>query len=183
MSASTPILFGVDPDEIWRYIPKAVKEAGAKLPAFLLKAPRLSLVLKYEALMAEVRATAYEAAPGVVEVVLAYSDDKGQALPDLTEDQRKERTAASIAWKRAFDNADAKHADKLAEIQEEMLASCITGWDGLTSASGKAMEYDRLKDRICEVLRGEIRGELVGAIMQGATVSDEDALGLPSSPA
>ena len=57
----------------------------------------------------------------------------------------------------------------------------LAGWEGLTSSSGKTLDFDSLKHRLPDVIRDEsLRSELVRAACAGATLSKDDAEGLHS---
>lgn len=179
---SAPILFGVDPDETWSYTPKAVRGTSQKT-TFLLKPPRLALAVKREELSEAIAAKARAASPGAAESVLALSGKDGKALPDLTDEQKRERVEANVRWLDAWKTAEKDHADAIKASDEAILSECVVGWSDLPGPTGKPLDFAVLGPRLLEVLRGPIRAELVAAALKGASLSREDAEGLASSPA
>lgn len=178
-----PLLFGVDPDETWRYIPAVVRKAGATAPAFVLKAPPLALATKKRELEQRRFLRINEIAPDVATVLISL-EKNGKILDDATEEQKVEFIEAGRAWDAAFREASAEIAEEMGAIDEKILQSCVAGWDSLPSASGRMLDFDALKGRILEVVRDpDLRAELVTASCAGAGVSREDAEGLPSSQA
>ena len=186
-----PILFGVDPDEIWRYVPKAARPG--KFPAFLLKAPSLAVTVKRDELFATRRNKTVEAAPGVLDEIMDLTGRKWSLdpLPDnATDEERAEYTekktsleALLTKWNAAFAKVDADFHEQDEEIELRILAESVSGWEGLQSASGKMIAFDAAKGRLGEVLRGALRAEVIEAALAGTFVSEDDAEGLLSSPA
>ena len=169
---TAPILFGIDPDETWRYIPKAVQAAGLTLPAFTLKAPSLALATKRDALLAKIRKAAREDAAEALETI--YRLGKTDAA------ESEELAKARSAWLAAWVKAAAAHAEEDAELTARFFAECLVGWEGLSTAAGKALEFANYKGRLLEVIRGPLVEELVDAMAAGADLTQEEAVGLPS---
>ena len=186
-----PILFGVDPDEIWRYVPKAARPG--KVPAFLLKAPSLAVTVKRDELFATRRNQTVEACPGVLDEIMTVTDRKWTLAPlpeGSTDEEKAEYTEKAKAlesllakWNAAFAKVDIAFHEQEEEIELRILAESVSGWEGLQSASGKTIAFDAAKGRLGEVLRGVLRAEVIDAALAGTFVAEEDAEGLLSSPA
>lgn len=178
-----PLLFGVDPNETWRYVPAVVRKAGATAPAFILKAPSLALSAKRRELEQKRFLRIQEIAPGVAATLLALEKD-GKILDEVTEEQKVEFVEAGKAWDSAYATATSEIKEDLSAVDEAILQACIAGWDALPSASGRILEFEALKGQILEVIRDpDLRAELVTAACAGAFLSKGDAEGLPSSQA
>lgn len=179
-----PLLFGVDPDETWKYITKAIREAGLTLPSFTLKAPRLALSTKRSSLLVARFKRVEELAPGVIAILRDLTDKDGKIKDGATPEELTAFSEANAAWGPAWAAATAEIAEDLAAVELEILTESLVGWDGLTTRTGKALDFAAMKPRLVEVLPDStLREELVQAICAGATLSEEDASGLPSSQA
>ena len=186
----TPILFGVDPDEIWRFVPKAAREAGEKLPIFRLKAPSLAATVLREDLATERRKETNENAPGIMEELreLTGGTFKVESLGDGATDEEKAARTVKVAefirlnliWNAAWSALEIKYRDRQEQSDVRILRESVDGWEGLPTGSGKVLDFAKVKDRIGEVLRGDLREEIIEAALAGTTVSDEDAEGLVS---
>ena len=189
-----PILFGVDPDEIWKYIPAAAKEAGLSRPFFRLKAPSLAAVVKLENVRAEVLRLAKASEPTVLDEITAIVGVGKWVLPELpegaTDDERAEYSAKNsklidlkVRWIQAVQAAETAKWEEKEDAETRILEESVSGWDGLQSGSGKLIDHGAAKGRMGEVLRGDLRAELIRAALAGATVSEADAEDLQSTPA
>lgn len=191
MTAKTPILFGVDPDEVWRYVPEAARPA--KLPAFLLKAPSLAVTVKRDELLVERRNRTIEIVPGVLDEIREIAGEEWSIKKPAADVSDEEKTdyiercgrfeSLSARWYKAFADSSADFREREDEIELRILAESVTGWEGLQSASGKAISFETAKGRLGEVLRGKLRDEVIAAALAGTFVSEDDAEGLHSSPA
>lgn len=193
MPAETPLLFGVDPDEIWELVPEEARKIGQKTPVILLKAPSLAATVQYEALVSERRKATLALDPTVMQEIEALTDRKYKIdpLPEgSTEDEAQayvEKARQFVALNARWAEAYAKTAPQFKEREEmidlRILSEAIAGWRELPTASGKMIDFEKVKNRIGEVLRGALRRELIEAALAGTTVSEQDAEGLQSSPA
>lgn len=184
MATKTPLLFGVDPDETWGYIPEVAREAGLKSPVFTLKAPSLALATKRQSLLSKKRSALYAEIPDVIDELTNLFGEKWEKPGDEADASLREKYQAlnkrwSVTWEKITKDLEAE-----AEvIESEYLSTCVAKWTGLPSKSGKDLDFERLKDRIPEVIRGSLREEIIGAIERGATLTSEELEGLPSTPA
>jgi len=186
-----PLLFGIDPDETWEYLPKAVRAAGATEPVFVLKSPSLAISIKREAFLSEITASARAAAPEALQVLRSLNTTGGklEPLPENATDAEKQEYAekqesvkkALLDWATAWGDAVSSRADEERAITEKFLSDGIMEWRGLTSSSGRVIDFSANKNRITEVLRGSIVSELCEAIAAGSTLSQEEQVGLPLS--
>lgn len=193
MSINPPLLFGVDPDETWRYVPKAARAAKLVLPAVTLRAPSLAAAVEREALAAERRRATIALDPNVLNELDALTGGTYKIEPPPTE-ETEETLKAYVEKVRAFALLNLRWAEASEKVAPEfkarqdasdlrILNESIAGWEGLPTASGRLIEFEKAKGRIGEVFRGALRDELVEAAMAGTFVSEEDAVGLQSSPA
>lgn len=193
MPTETPLLFGVDPDEVWEYIPEDARKIGQKTPVILLKAPSLSTAVQHEALDSERRKATLALDPTVLAEIEALTDRKYKIdpLPAGSSDEKAqayiEKVRQFVALNARWSEAYAKTAPQFKEREEvidlRILSESIAGWRELPTASGKMIDFEKVKSRIGEVLRGALRRELIDAAMAGTSVSEQDAEGLQSSPA
>jgi hypothetical protein len=193
MPAETPLLFGVDPDEIWELVPEEARKIGQKTPVILLKAPSLATTVQYEALVSDRRKATLALDPTVLQEIETLTDRKYKIDP-LPEGSSEEEAQAYIEKVRQFVALSARWAEAYAKtapqfkereevIDLRILSEAIAGWRELPTASGKMIDFEKVKSRIGEVLRGALRRELIEAALAGTTVSEQDAEGLQSSPA
>lgn len=174
-----PLLFGVDPDETWRYVPAVVAAAGAKVPAFILKAPRMALAAKRRELEQKRFFEIDRIDPGVAADIIAQEEAFSAGL--LSAEGQQEYVATGIRWDKAYKAATTLIKDDMDANDLAIFCECIDGWDGLTSSTGVALDFAKLKGRLPEVIRDEaLRAELVRAACAGASLSKDDAEGLPS---
>jgi hypothetical protein len=174
-----PLLFGVDPDETWRYVPAVVAAAGAKVPAFILKAPRMALAAKRREIEQKRFFEIDRLDPGVAADIIAM--EEAFLAGKLSEEGQQEYVATGVRWDKAYKAATATIKEDMETSDLAILCECIAGWEGLTSAIGAPLDFDKLKSRLPEVIRDEsLRAELVRAACAGATLSKDDAEGLPS---
>lgn len=193
MSITPPLLFGVDPDETWDYIPKAAKKAGLSLPCVILKAPSLAATVQRDELISEWRKAALALEPTVLDEIAALTGGKFKIAPlkeDATEEEAreyvervKEFSRLNLRWSEAHEKVSPQFREREEAINLRILSESITGWRGLQSASGKAIEFEKVAGRLGEVFRGDLRDELIEAAVAGTFVSEADAVGLQSSPA
>ena len=183
MTAVAPLLFGIDPDETWEFVPEIARESGLSRPSFSLKAPSLALATKREHLIAAKASEIRAAAPGLAdELTEAFGTD--WKLPADSSDEVKAQFVGLIGrWTAVWKTVSQAHEKEEEAVNADYLSTCIVGWDGLASKSGKALDFDRLKDRIPEVVRGGLREDIIGAISKGAALTSDDHEGLPSTPA
>ncbi len=174
-----PLLFGVDPDETWRYVPAVVAAAGAKVPAFILKAPSLALATKRRQIEQKRFFEIDRLDPGVAAEIIAL-DDAFRA-GTLSEEENAAYVLAGQRWDKAHRAATDALCGEIAENDMAIFCEVLAGWEGLTSSSGKTLDFDSLKHRLPDVIRDEsLRSELVRAACAGATLSKDDAEGLHS---
>jgi hypothetical protein len=184
MGTTTPLLFGVDPDETWDYIPEAAREAKLSLPSFTLRAPSLSLATKRASLLSKKRAAIRTEVPGVAEELSELFGDKWtKPADDAAADLKAKFLELVGVWGKAWGKVTKDLEPEQTAIDAEYLSTCVAGWNGLQSRTEKDLDFGRLKDRIPEVLRGSLREEIIGAIDRGATLTLEENEGLPSTPA
>lgn len=177
-----PLLFGVDPDETWKYVTEACRAAKLTGPRFILKAPRLALATKRSALLIQRLRRVEEIAPGTLAALRELSGDDGKIKADATPEEIATFAEANAAWGPAWAAASAEVAEELAAVEAQILSESLTGWEDLTTRTGKPLDFAAMKGRLEEVLPSpQLREELAAAICKGATLSDEDAEGLPSS--
>ena len=160
----TPLLFGIDPDETWDFVPASVRGI-VNPPTFLLKAPSLSASIKRERFLARAAEAANAAEPEAAKRI---------ASGEETDNDR-------LAWLKAWEKFVQDHADEEAEITALYIREGVAGWRNLPSRTGRPIDYEANKGRILEVLRGFIVTEICNAIAAGATLSNEEQVGLPSS--
>lgn len=193
MSTATPLLFGVDPDETWDYIPEEARKIGQKTPVIILKAPSLAAAVQREALVSERRKATLALDPAVLEEIKALTggkyelDPPPEGLSDEDAQAYIEKVTQYVALNARWAEAFAKTAPQFKEREEasdlRILSESIVGWHELLTASGKMIDFEKVKSRIGEVFRGALRRELIDAAMAGTSVSEQDAEGLQSSPA
>lgn len=183
-----PLLFGIDPDETWEYLPKAVRAAGATEPVFVLKSPSLAISIKREAFLSETTAAARAAAPDALQVLRSLNATGGklEALPENATDAEKQEYSekqesvkkALLDWATAWGNAVSARSEEERAITEKFLSDGLVEWRSLSSSSGRVIDFAANKNRIMEVLRGSIVSELCEAIAAGSTLSQEEQVGL-----
>jgi hypothetical protein len=183
MTSIVPLLFGIDPDETWEFVPEVARAAGQSKSSFSLKAPSLSLATKREHLLSTKAAEIRAAVPGLADQISEFFGKDWKLPADADESLKAQFIDLIGRWTRAWSDASKAHEKEEQAIDAEYLSTCVVGWDGLPSRSGKLLEFDRLKDRIPEVIRGALREEIIGAISKGATLTAEEHEGLPSTPA
>jgi hypothetical protein len=183
MASVAPLLFGIDPDETWEFVPEVARAAGQSKPSFSLKAPPLSLATKREHLLSTKAAEIRAAVPGLADQISELFG-KDWKLPEGADESLKAQFVDLVGrWTRAWNDASTAHEKEEQAIDSEYLSTCVVSWDGFASKSSKLLEFDRLKDRIPEVIRGTLREDIIGAISKGAVLTSEDHEGLPSTPA
>ena len=176
-----PLLFGIDPDETWEYVLKGQRES--KDPAvFTLKAPTMATAAKREDFLSRMATLANKECPEAVKIA---RDNDGISAPgpdaskeDIAKYKRVE--AATKAWLTAWGKMVQDNASEERAISRLILLEGVAGWKGLKTQSGKPISYEKNKGRVHEVLRGAIAAEICNAISQGASLSEEEKVGLPS---
>lgn len=194
MSIQPPILFGVDPDEIWRFVPKAARDAKLeKPPVFHLRAPSLAATVKRDELIAEKRAAALLLDPTVLDEIGELTGGRFELAP-LAEDADDEQAkayietakaylAANARWIKAWNGVAAAFQEREEESDARILSESVATWENLPTASGKLIDFESVKGRLGFVLRGSLREEVISAAVAGTFVAKVDAEGLQSSPA
>lgn len=194
MSINPPLLFGVDPDEVWEFIPKAAREAKLdKPPVFRLQAPSLASTIKREELIRQRRAAALLLDPTALDDIAAITGGKMtiDPLPEgASEDAAREYVEtckayldANARWIKAWTDTHAAFQEREEASDNQILSESVKGWENLPTASGKLIAFESVKDRIGFVLRGPLREEVVSAAVAGTFVAKGDAEGLQSLPA
>lgn len=186
-----PLLFGIDPDETWDYVPKDCRAAKMTEPVFILRPASLATSIKREALIAEITKEVRAAVPDAIETLRDYEKAGGKLAPlpeGATDAEKAEYAEKKEAIKKALEDWAAAWADAVTDraaeeqaITEKYLSEGVAGWRGLPSPSGKMIDFEANKGRLTEVLRGKIASEICEAIAAGATLSHEEQVGLPLS--
>lgn len=194
MSINPPILFGVDPDEIWHFVPKAARDAKLdKPPIFHLRAPSLAATIKREELISERRAAALALDPTVLDEIGEVTGGRFELapLPEGANDEDAkayiEKAKAYLAlnerWIKAWKAVGPAFQEREEESDIRILSESVATWENLPTASGRLIEFASVKDRLGFVLRGSLREEVIVAAVAGTFVTKGDAEGLQSSPA
>lgn len=187
---TAPLLFGIDPDETWDFVPKAARDAGLSAPVFVLRCPTLATSIKREQFLAMVTKEAIVSSGDALDIYRRLGHLNDEAPKDAetlaawkaeNADNLKSLADATTRWLRAWNEATAAHAEEEMTISAKYLSEGILEWRELVSSTGRVIDFSANKGRILEVLRGPIVSELCEALALGAQPTKEEQVGLPST--
>jgi len=170
-----PALFGIDPDEVWEYIPKAARDLPKEAqPVFRLKSPDAAMDHRMDSEETKVFNEARKALGK--EKVAAMRTLQAVKEEDRTTEQKEGLEELAAAWVDAF--TEAAENSGMASIQFDLLSACVAGWDNFRTASGKAIAFPSVAAKIPDCLGSRLRGELVEAIKKGIEITPEEKASL-----
>lgn len=177
---SAPLLFGIDPSAEWEFVPAAAVAAGLSEPSFTLRTPTMGVVTRYRAVRSSIDSTSLSASK--IDIKRYMELDAKNDSDEISDTEKAELGGLRVAFEAAYSAQMAEHAAENERVTEALLDACVVGWKGLATASGKELTRDACKGKLSTAL-SPVLDEIVAAILKGAVVTHEDAVGLPSPQA
>lgn len=165
-----PALFGIDPDEVWEYVPeKARNLPEGQAPTFTLSAPDAALDQEMELAESALRRAVKDAFPAdeYAEIVQIETTDKEKR----TEEQNARYPVLLAKWVAKW-SEEANKVDQL-PLMRKVFAKCVKGWKNFRTPK-KELVFPSDASKIVDMLSRELRTEMFLAIKKGMEVTQEE---------